>query len=69
MIFHRHKWEISSQRFNGPREVDFKNVIGVAAILVVEEAMHGVTITSFRCVKCGDIKSQRDIGDISANCT
>lgn len=60
-MFHRHRWEITSQRFNLP-------IRGASSIegtvQLAEMIFFGVTITAFRCTKCGILRSQMNIGDI-----
>lgn len=61
MIFHRHRWEITMQRFTPPYEEGTAERVSER---VLRELMLGVTITCLQCTRCRTIDVRHDAGDI-----
>jgi hypothetical protein len=59
-LWHRHKWDETSRRFNPPtHEVTKFRADNVGSALPL---LYGITVVELRCATCGDMKAIRYTG-------
>jgi len=62
MIFHSHQWQETSRRFNESEMVPTKWESN-SGNNVLLQILYGITVVELHCIKCGDIKAVRYIGN------